>query len=611
MQAPGTDAPPSQVRTAEPARSVRSLGVAALVGVITGSAIVGFGILAERLVSWAAVGARGATGLVTTVPTWLWSLSMALTHTGDPTLLLVITTITVVLVLVGAGILGRRRPWIPPAIIVVLGAVAVCAIWSTGSSRTALTIPLVATLAGVVTFGALSRFSRLVTPPVPTAGRRRAGADHVVIARRRALVTGALVAVSAGIAGSVGRPSTTGRPAVPSPRPITGAPLLSNEPIMSVHDFGARGDGRTDDGDAIRKGLATVNANGGTLFFPAGTYHYRATAPLIPRAGVTIAGVPGGSFIDFDFPDAGDFVQFCAVSANGVTIDGLTVQRAADFPAVLVELGEFQGFTLSRTTLAGNQDRFPNTDCHGIKIGDGKTTTGIRITDSIITKTTYGLLQTNASTATIRDVQVKQCTFTANVNTDLEFNSPNGSTSQVRIEECIFSNNDSPGFGVGLAHVTGAVVQRNTFDSYALEAVHIEDYSENIVVQDNDFTACGLRDHSHVQVIGKSRGVKISGNTFDATMNTNKIYIVNVLPGGNQTTPGGREPGAPFDVMVQHNRFVCATPAIPVFFQDVRDGSITDNTIAIMDVQDPAEAFYLINSPGTIITSNNVNGQRR
>jgi len=222
------------------------------------------------------------------------------------------------------------------------------------------------------------------------------------------------------------------------------------------------------------------------------------------------------------------------------TLDGLVVERVGSAPTVLVGVGAVHGFTLSRMRLVGNQDGFPDAYCHGIKLSEAGTVSGVHLADSSVTGMRYGLLQTNSSTAVVTDVRVQQCTFEKNQNTDLEFNSPRGLTRQVDIESCRFADNDSPGFAIGLAHVEDAVVRANAFDSYALEAVHIEDYSVNVAVSDNEFVDCGLRDHSFVQVIGRSRDVRISGNTSRARRNTNPIYVVNALAGGNDTTPGGR-----------------------------------------------------------------------
>ncbi len=49
--------------------------------------------------------------------------------------------------------------------------------------------------------------------------------------------------------------------------------LLSNAPVYDVRAFGARGDGKTLDTDAINKAIETAaERGGGTVYFPAGTY---------------------------------------------------------------------------------------------------------------------------------------------------------------------------------------------------------------------------------------------------------------------------------------------------------------------------------------------------
>jgi Pectate lyase superfamily protein len=77
-------------------------------------------------------------------------------------------------------------------------------------------------------------------------------------------------------------------------------PCLNNNafaatPTLNVRDFGATGDGTTDDGPAFQKALdALATAGGGTLFVPAGKY---AIATPVSNdfsgsaASITITGV--------------------------------------------------------------------------------------------------------------------------------------------------------------------------------------------------------------------------------------------------------------------------------------------------------------------------------
>jgi hypothetical protein len=548
--------------------------------------MIGSGLLAKALL--VGLGVPRSRSPAPGLRSWLAGTFLG---TVDPSAGTAAVVVAVVLVGVVAGLACRRG--IRPGLLVLAaaGALGFWIVLLPGAARAVLAVPLAATVAGMAVVAAL------LWP-----GPAREPASGPGLSRRRALITGALVA-----AGTVaGLSSRSVRPAEVTLRnPPDTAPRLASGPVVDVRALGATGDGSTDDGDPIRRGMAEVNRTGGTLYFPAGTYYYRATGPLRPAAGVTLAGAPGAATIAYDSPASADFVDFCVVNAAGVTLDGLIIRRVAEFPAVLVNLGAATDFSFTRGALVGGTDTLPGADCHGIKFPDDGAAGPITIADSTFATLTYGLLQANASTATVTGVTVQRCSLTRNANTDLEFNSPYGSIRQVLVEVCTFTDNDSEGFGVGLAHVAGAEVRGNTFERYALEALHIEDYSTDVTVQQNTFTDCGLRDHSHVQIISGAQRVRVAGNTFHATDNTRRIYVVNALPGGNRPTAGGRPAAPPSAVTVEQNTFDCADPAVPVYFQGVRGGVIRGNTITSTD--DP---FRLLDDPGTAIDGNTVNGQR-
>ena len=64
---------------------------------------------------------------------------------------------------------------------------------------------------------------------------------------------------------------------------------------ISVKDFGATGDGTTDDTTAIQNAInAVIAQGGGTLFFPAGTYLINATL-TVPGAVILKGAGPGSN----------------------------------------------------------------------------------------------------------------------------------------------------------------------------------------------------------------------------------------------------------------------------------------------------------------------------
>jgi polygalacturonase len=72
----------------------------------------------------------------------------------------------------------------------------------------------------------------------------------------------------------------------------------NNENVFNIKTFGATGDGTTLDSPSINKAIdACVQAGGGTVYFPAGTYlsgsiHLRSNIHLLIDAGATILGAP-------------------------------------------------------------------------------------------------------------------------------------------------------------------------------------------------------------------------------------------------------------------------------------------------------------------------------
>jgi hypothetical protein len=66
-------------------------------------------------------------------------------------------------------------------------------------------------------------------------------------------------------------------------------PPRAPQRVLSVKDFGAKGNGKTDDANAIDAGLAELEKTGGTLFFPRGRFFLSRT--LVVPPGVTLKGV--------------------------------------------------------------------------------------------------------------------------------------------------------------------------------------------------------------------------------------------------------------------------------------------------------------------------------
>ena len=67
--------------------------------------------------------------------------------------------------------------------------------------------------------------------------------------------------------------------------------------VVSVKDFGAKGDGSTDDTTAIQSAITYAESNGGTVWFPRGTYN-TSSEIVLNKPGIILAGEGTGTTWD-------------------------------------------------------------------------------------------------------------------------------------------------------------------------------------------------------------------------------------------------------------------------------------------------------------------------
>jgi hypothetical protein len=95
--------------------------------------------------------------------------------------------------------------------------------------------------------------------------------------------------------------------------------------IVSVKDFGAKGDGATDDTTAIKNAIAaTLTANGGQLYFPSGTYLISDKLTIPSSTQWTISGASRGSVIIKQNTNNTPIFYFTQNNIWGWTIQNLT-----------------------------------------------------------------------------------------------------------------------------------------------------------------------------------------------------------------------------------------------------------------------------------------------
>ena len=107
-------------------------------------------------------------------------------------------------------------------------------------------------------------------------------------------------------------------------RDVNIEPYLASGDVVSVKDFGAKGDGTTDDTEAFQKALDSFGQQGGTVYAPRGVYLFKGSLN-VPNA-MTLKGafesVPSHNGIrDRGLPNPGDDGTTFLVTANHGTED--------------------------------------------------------------------------------------------------------------------------------------------------------------------------------------------------------------------------------------------------------------------------------------------------
>ncbi len=142
--------------------------------------------------------------------------------------------------------------------------------------------------------------------------------------------------------------------------------------VYSVLDFGAKGDGKTPDSEAIQKALDAAGAVGGTVYFPAGRYfchdlkvHPHTTVLADPQWGYR---GDGGAMLLLDSDSADCLLNI--TGAFGVHLRGLFLQgrRAAEKPIHGVLLNNAQKYSPQEDAIVIDDCKIERFSGHGVHL---------------------------------------------------------------------------------------------------------------------------------------------------------------------------------------------------------------------------------------------------
>jgi len=236
---------------------------------------------------------------------------------------------------------------------------------------------------------------------------------------------------------------------------------------VSVKDFGAVGDGVTDDSAAIQAAVTSLTA-GGTVFFPKGTYQL-LTDIQFSVSNLTFYGETGASTLRKGSAASNEYI-FRATGTG--TLSNIVFR-------------ELQ-LTTQRISASGTQAL--------INI-DGQTVNGLTVENCVFSNTTAycnSIFAKAATGKTIARVRILNNQILSSNRMGFEIiNHDNGSTYSV----------------------SDVLVSGNIFASCASMGVSISGPIEKVVIDDNTFTNCTT---NSVEIVGP-RGCHITNNVFSGT----------------------------------------------------------------------------------------------
>lgn len=382
----------------------------------------------------------------------------------------------------------------------------------------------------------------------------------------------------------IGRAVTTAPSAAASSAPLT----------LNFADYGAC-DGITNDGKAFSTALAELSdSGGGVLVLPPNDIALTLTAlPTFEVPGnVQITGHPGATRILLSSAHPNLWFAFAGSRGSNVAFDGVMFVRNSDCTMIFFYPGGHDGFHLHNCVIDGQRGTLAGHTVHGLSLEQSGPKRNISLTDCTVTGVNFGVLQSNSATSSVDTFRVDNCLFTGNDADDLEFNAPNALMRNVAVTNSRFTNNLSENaaasLGIGLAHVSDAIIENCYFEHYYGEAIHLEDYCENVTIRGNRIFTCGTNpkrdtltdlDRSGISVMSGSSDVTITGNILDHTANRNSLHgiVVKNLPG--DLTPGGRPNIPPLRVTITDNTIRCGRSYQGMWITNVTDVVVRDNTI--------------------------------
>ncbi|MCO7124216.1 glycoside hydrolase family 55 protein [Sporolactobacillus shoreicorticis] len=248
----------------------------------------------------------------------------------------------------------------------------------------------------------------------------------------------------------------------------------NNPALLQAKAFQVKGDGKTDNTEAVEKLFRAAAEVKGTVYFGKGVYLISKTISVPKNVSIIGAGMRQTTFKSMTDKDEAVF-----------SLAGEQTLQDVGFKSRIGVLPAGDNITINNAAFS----------CRVQGIQNSVTVRNLIITNSLFERSGYAILSNSEPSY---DVKILNCRFVNNTADAIEINAP---SQRWTIENCTFrgikSKTSNAGFGVGAAISAKAIVVKGcTFENINGQAVHAEAHSEVAVIN------CTFKNSGHSSYAG-------------------------------------------------------------------------------------------------------------
>jgi hypothetical protein len=345
----------------------------------------------------------------------------------------------------------------------------------------------------------------------------------------------------------------------------TASRLLANRfaEVANVKDFGAVGDGTTNDIIAITSAIATNKP----VYFPPGIYkvNYNSLSCFtLPSNCVLFGAGNQSSKILFEaFGSAIAYSELIRATNNNISIEDIAIEvNEVISQQIVIIRGGGSFVDIQNVKMIGNvsdDGTTTNSKVYGFSVPGSGTQTDIGFKNCQFTKLSWVFLKANISTAINKRISFIECDFYDNYGEDISFNSPNGVFSDFFIIGNNFYNPKgiTNKIAIAIASCKNGVIESNVIQgSYGksqLGAIHLEEDSQYISISNNSVSISGSGATGVILLWNDVSGTGYSPQNISITGNTLNYYDVTTGSGSRGVQLNNDVNGDPSNIVINSN----------------------------------------------------------